>query len=521
MKKLDQKNKSGFARSAGILLPVSSLPSPYGIGSFGKAAFRWVDFLRDSGQSFWQILPLSPLGYGDSPYSSFSAFAGNPYFIDLDILYYEGLLSRKDFANIKWGNSSKRVDYEAVYANRENVLRKAFAKFKDDAALDDFAKQNPWVGDFGLYMSVKASQGGRPWTEWDEPLRLGQLEAVSWIREGLAEDIRYHIFAQYQFMKQWQVLHEYANAKGVQIIGDIPFYVSMDSVDVWSDKGSFLIDRNGLPTEVAGCPPDNFSEDGQLWGNPLYDWDAMGQTGYKWWIRRLKSSFELCDALRIDHFRGLESYFAIPYGEPTAKDGVWKPGPGKDFISALKRALPGRHIIAEDLGFLTDEVRQLLEFSGYPGMKLLQFAFDSRVSEDYRPFTYSANTVVYPGTHDNDTLSGWCKTAPRESIQKAMDYIGIKSRGGLPRSMIRLTMQAVSDLSIIPMQDWLELGSEARMNTPSTLGGNNWRWRLEAKALNSRLSDSIAEMTALYGRVPSKANAKNNNINNSNIDETM
>ena len=490
-----------FPRSAGILLHVSSLPSPYGVGSFGKAARQWVDFLREAGQSFWQILPLGPTGLGDSPYQSFSAFAGNPYFIDLDTLCEEGLLDPPDFASLRWGASGNRVDYGAVSRSRESVLRKAFARFSDQSALDGFAALNPWFADYGLYMAIKAARK-RSWMEWGEPLRLRLPEPMAQAQSQMAEDIRYHAFVQYQFQRQWQALRAYANAKGIRIIGDIPIYVSLDSADVWANPVFFQLDENARPTEVAGCPPDSFSKYGQLWGNPLYDWASMAKTGYLWWLRRLESSFALYDVLRIDHFRGLESYYAIPYGDTTAKNGHWEPGPGMGFIHAVQQALPEARIIAEDLGFLTPEVRQLLAGSGYPGMKVLQFAFDSREAGGYSPHTYEAHSVVYTGTHDNDTAGGWAKTAPDESVRLAMEYMGIASKSRLPRAMIHLAMQCKSDLAVIPMQDWLGLGSGARMNTPSTVCGNNWRWRLREDALNSRLAGEIARMTVLFERDP-------------------
>lgn len=504
-----ERDRALFERSAGILLHVSSLPSSYGIGSLGEAARMWVDFLHEAGQSFWQILPLGPTIYGDSPYSSPSAFAGNPYFIDLDVLCEEGLLERSEYSDIKWCRSEKRVDYDLIGRHRGSVLRKAFARFKDESALDGFVKQNPWAEDYGLYMAITTTQKQSSWTEWDEPVRTRRSDAISVKRKELEDDVRYHIFVQYQFRRQWDALHDYADSKGVGIIGDIPIYVALDSADVWSSPALFQLDKDSIPTEVSGCPPDSFSADGQVWNTPLYDWETMAKTRYEWWIYRLKHSFELYDVLRIDHFRGLESYFAIPYGAKTAKGGRWKKGPDTDFIDAVKRALPDKRVIAEDLGYLTEDVRKLLTFSGYPSMKLLQFAFDSRVTDsDYRPFTYGSNSVVYPGVHDNDTLKGWTKTASRASIQKAMEYIGIRRVDELPLAMIRLAMQCNSCLAVILMQDWLELGSDARFNTPSTVGGTNWRWRLDKNALTENLAASISKITSLYGRAPYEEGAE-------------
>jgi len=495
-----KKSKFWAKRSAGILLPVSCLPSKYGIGSFGSAARKWVDFLYDAGQSYWQILPLSPTGYGDSPYQSFSAYAGNPYFIELDDLCERGLLDKSDYAAIKWSTSETRVDYARLYRYRELVLRKAFSRFDDNAALDDFIKRNEWMRDYALYMVIKASQGNRPWSQWDGPLRLREQDVIDKIKNEQAEDIRYHAFVQYQFDRQWKSLRTYAKEKGIKIIGDIPIYVSMDSADVWADPGMFQLDENYTPVEVSGCPPDSFSKDGQLWGNPLYDWEKMSETGYLWWIKRLRKNFELYDVVRLDHFRGLESYFAIPFGDKTAKRGVWKPGPGKGFIDAVRSDIKDAKIIAEDLGYLTDEVYKLLKYSKYPGMKLIQYAFDDREAGDYLPHNYKVNSIVYPGTHDNDTLKSWVRTAPKICVRDAMSYTGVRYKKDLPNAMIRLTLQSVSSLAVIPMQDWLGLDGNARMNTPSTVGGNNWCWRMRKESINKKLAERIANITSLFGR---------------------
>jgi len=496
-------DKQLFKRSAGILLPVASLPSPYGIGSFGKAARDWVDFLSEAGQSFWQILPLVPAGYGNSPYKSQSAFAGYPSLIDLDVLREEGLIEEKDCKDVNWDHTKKRVDYEKVDSHREKALRKAYERFHDHTPLDDFVKNNFWAEDYGMYMAIKASQGGREWMDWDKPLRTRKPKALAEVKNRLSEEIRYYIFVQYIFAGQWKALRTYANSKGVEIIGDIPIYVALDSADVWSNQKLFRLDKNSLPPEVSGCPPDSFTEDGQLWGNPLYDWGYIAKTGFKWWNERLRHSFGLYDVVRIDHFRGFEGYYSIPYGAETAKEGKWKPGPGKAFIDAVKKALPGKRIIAEDLGVRTEGVVELVDYSGFPNMKLLQFAFDSRAGKDKDdlPLSYKRNTVVYPGTHDNDTLTGWCETAPYPAVKKAMAYTGVKRPADLPPEMIRLAYECDSILAVIPMQDWLGLGSEARLNTPGSIGGSNWRWRLEERAAGDRLAASIYEMTSLYGRI--------------------
>jgi 4-alpha-glucanotransferase len=482
------------------------LPSPYGIGNLGEDARRWVDFLHDAGQSYWQILPLTPTGDGDSPYQSFSAFAGNRFFIDFDTLREEGLLKREEYDSLPWGRSDKLVDYKAVYQGREPVLRRAFSRFHDETKLEGFISRNPWFDCYSLYMVIKAAQKHKPWMDWEKPLRNREPDAIGRIKAEYEEEIRFHAFVQYQFDKQWVALRAYANSKGVQIIGDIPIYVSLDSSDVWENHELFQLDGNNLPIEISGCPPDYFSKDGQLWGNPLYCWDAMARTEYKWWTQRLRKSFDLFDVLRLDHFRGLESYFAIPYGSKSAQGGAWKPGPGREFIDVVERTVHGASIIAEDLGFMTDEVRELLEYSTYPGMKVVQYAFDENDEGDNIPYNYDVNSVVYTGTHDNDTVKGWARGAKQSVFREAMDYLGVRRRGDVPLGMIRLALQSTPNLAVIPMQDWLGLGSEARLNTPSTVGGTNWRWRLGKGAVNSRLAEKISKMTHIYGR--HKANSE-------------
>jgi len=503
-----KQSRHGFPRSAGVLLPVSSLPSPYGIGNFGAEARKWVDFLHEAGQRYWQILPLSPTGPADSPYQSFSAFAGNPYFIDFDTLADDGLLEKADFAGLRWGRSADKVDYGAQYLNREPVLRKAFSRFRDDSALDEFIDRSHWFESYALFMVIKASHKLHPWMDWDEPLRTRQPEALKQVETEYADDIRYHAFVQYQFDLQWGALRAYAAGKGVEIIGDIPIYVSLDSADVWENHELFQLDENNVPKEVSGCPPDYFSEAGQIWGNPLYDWEHIAKTGYRWWIRRLKRNFDWFDVLRLDHFRGLESYFAIPYGATSAKDGHWRPGPGTAFIDVVDSTVHEASIIAEDLGFQTDEVKQLLEYSTYPGMKIVQYAFDERDAGDNIPYSYEENMVIYPGTHDNDTVKGWCQSAPRSFIRTAKSYLGLRRKRDLPYGMIRQAFQSRSNLAVIMMQDWLKLGNSARLNTPSTVGGNNWRWRLRKNALTGKLAGEMASMTAMYGRDAAQAGKK-------------
>ncbi len=490
-----------LTRSAGILLPVSSLPSKYGIGTFGKAAYKWVDFLARAKQKYWQVLPLGPTSYGDSPYQSFSAFAGNPYFVDLELLCEDGLLKKSRCKKVHWGESKTRVDYAAVYQSREKLLRRAFANFTDQKALESFRRRNKaWVEDYALYMAVKARMGGKAWNEWDEEIRMRRPEALKQWREQCREDMEYHIFVQYLFFDQWKKLKKYANKKGVQIIGDAPIYVSMDSADVWANPELFQLDENNVPTEVAGCPPDAFSADGQLWGNPLYRWDEMVKDGFSWWLKRLKANLTTVDVLRIDHFRGLESYYAIPYGDTTARNGRWKKGPGKAFVDAINKEFGGAAIIAEDLGYLTPAVKRLLKASGYPGMKVLEFAFDSREESDYLPHNYPRNCVVYTGTHDNDTVRGWFSTAAKEDVAMSLKYMGLPDDRDGNWGFIRCAMSSVADLAVVPMQDYLDLGSEARINTPSTLGGGNWCWRMTKGQADPALAEKIAELTELYGR---------------------
>lgn len=488
-------------RASGILMPVFSLPSPYGIGTFGKAAYDWVDFLARAKQTYWQVLPLGPTSYGDSPYQSFSAFAGNPYFIDPDLLVAAGLLSAKECAAAACGSDTK-VDYAALYETRFALLQQAFDRFTDDAALTAFwHRHKSWLDDYALYTAIKAANGQHSWAEWPDDVRLRRPDALAKARRTLLREQRFCVFLQYLFFTQWDALKTYAAAKGVHIIGDMPIYVAMDSADVWANSEIFQLDANKQPTEVSGCPPDGFSADGQLWGNPLYRWDVLAQNGYDWWMRRLAASFELFDTVRIDHFRGLESYYAIPHGAPNARNGRWRKGPGLDFIRAIRKQFRGRQIIAEDLGFLTPSVRQLLRRSGYPGMKVLQFAFDTREESDYLPHNYQKNCVVYTGTHDNDTMLGWLQTARRADVRFARRYLDIHHRDDEQWAFIRAAIASVADLAVIPMQDYLGLGGEARINTPSTLGGN-WVWRMAPGSASDALAARIAGLCSLFGRAP-------------------
>ena len=490
-------------RSCGILMPISSLPSPHGIGTLGAEARKFVDFLADAGQSWWQILPVGPTSYGDSPYQSFSAYAGNPYFVDLDLLCEDGLLTPAEVNSVNWGTDPAKVDYSAIYNSRFPLLHLAMERGweRDADKVAAFSEENAsWLPDYALFMAVKRHFGMQSWTEWpDEDIRLRRPEAVARYQEELADDIRLFTYIQYLFFRQWEDLRSYAHEKGIGIIGDLPIYVAMDSADVWADPRAFQLDERNVPAEVAGVPPDYFTADGQLWGNPLYDWDAMKADGYTWWIRRIAGASRLYDILRIDHFRGLESYWAVPYGETTAKIGRWVKGPGMDLIGVLTEKFPNIQFIAEDLGYLTPEVRQLLEDSGLPGMKVLEFAFDSREAANYLPHTYPRNCVCYAGTHDNSTLMGWKNDAAPSDIAAAREYLGLNEEEGFHWGILRGGQSSVADLFVAQMQDYLGLGSEARMNTPGILGGN-WQWRMLPGQITEDLTKRIARMTSLYGR---------------------
>lgn len=489
-------------RRSGVLMPVSSLPSRFGIGGFSKEAYDFVDFLAASGQSLWQILPLGPTGYGDSPYQSFSTFAGSPYYISLDALIEEGLLTEEECSSVDFGNDTKRVDYEKIYYTRFELLRKAFerANRSDDADYSAFVKENElWLKDYAMYMAVKDSLGGVSWIEWDEEIRLRKPKAMKKYEKELADDIAFYSYQQYLFSKHWRALKEYANKKGIQIVGDIPIYVAFDSADTWAKPELFQLDQKNVPTAVAGCPPDAFSATGQLWGNPLYRWDYHEETGFAWWMQRLAHCFDIYDIVRIDHFRGFDEYWAVPYGDETAENGEWKPGPGYKLFEVMKKTLGNRAVIAEDLGFLTPSVLKLVKKTGYPGMKILQFAFDATGESDYLPHKYPNNCVVYTGTHDNDTVNGWLATLNKKDLAFVKKYVNAKRTPELCETLIRTALGSVADTAIIPMQDYLGLGGEARINTPSTLGGN-WEWRMEKDACTEELSKHMLELARIYGR---------------------
>ncbi len=503
-------------RACGVLLPISALPSKYGIGCFSKEAYDFVDFLKAAGQSYWQLLPLGQTGYGDSPYQSFSTFAGNPYFIDLEKLIEAGYISTAEAGRAKLGSNPNYIDYEKEYEHRYPLLQKAYANSpyalnpagkwagkEFDAqrkAFESFICENEdWLADYALYSAVKKKFKNVSYIEWDADIRLRKPAAMKKYRAELADEIRFWEFTQFEFMSQWMALKAYANQNGISIIGDVPIYVAFDSADTWSRPELYELDSKGYPTVVAGCPPDAFSATGQLWGNPIYRWDYHRKTGYEWWIRRVAHQFKLVDVLRIDHFRGFDEYYAIPYGDKTAEFGEWRPGPGYELFEVMKAKLGKQRIIAEDLGFLTPSVLKLVKKTGYPGMKVLQFAFDSGEESDYLPHNYGTNSVVYTGTHDNQTTRGWYERASRADRSFAKRYVGIRTNRNIAWEFIRVALMSVAATAIIPMQDYLNLGDEARMNTPSTLGGN-WQWRMSREDMNPELAALMKSYAKMYGR---------------------
>ena len=492
-------------------MPIYSLPSPYGMGTMGEAAYTFIDFLHKAGQSCWQVLPVGQTGYGDSPYQSFSSFAGNPYFIDLDLLCAEGLLQEEEYRDLNWGSDPERVDYGLQYSTRYPVLRKACRRLlgRNSRDFSTFCEENgDWLEDYALYMALKAKNDSKCWLDWPEGERLRHPQALDRARVELKEDLDFWRGVQYLFFRQWGAMKDYANDKGITIIGDVPIYVAGDSADVWANPEQFQLDEEGRPTEVAGCPPDGFSADGQLWGNPLFDWERMKKEGYRWWLRRIDFQFKLYDTLRIDHFRGFDAYYAIPYGEKTARNGRWRPGPGIDFFNTVNRTLGERDIIAEDLGFLTKSVGKLLADTGYPGMKILEFAFDSRdKGSSYLPHTYGPHCVVYPGTHDNDTIMGWMENAPEKDVAFAKEYLRLTEQEGWSWGMMRGAWASPADLAIVQLQDVLGLGAEARMNTPSTLGGN-WQWRAKVGVLTPQLARKLRREMQTYQRMPRRRRKK-------------
>lgn len=495
-------------RAAGILLSVSSLPSRYGIGCFSESAYDFVDWLSGAGQRYWQILPLGPTGYGDSPYQSFSTFAGNPYFISLEALIKEGVLTKKECASADFGSDPEQIDYERLYKNRYPLLRKAYERsaISENPEYRQFLSENNWwLSDYALFMAVKDRFGGKPFTEWAEDIRLRWGNALDYYRRELYFDIEFQQYLQFTFYKQWKALKAYANSRGVRIIGDIPIYVAMDSADTWSHPELFQFGQDNVPVAVAGCPPDRFSDTGQLWGNPLYRWEYHQSTGFQWWIRRLEHCFRLYDVVRIDHFRGFDEYYSIPYGAESAVDGHWEKGPGMQLFSRMREVLGDRQVIAEDLGLITDSVRRLVRETGFPGMKVLEFAFDAGdddSSGEYLPHNYTENCVAYTGTHDNDTLVGWFGSASKADRKMARDYLcdHYTPDDLLYKSFIAAVMRSRAGLCVIPLQDYMGLDNGARMNLPSTVG-ENWKWRLKPGELTDALKKEVHTVTARYGRL--------------------
>lgn len=492
-------------RASGILLPVASLPSKYGIGCFSKEAYAFIDKLVEAGQSYWQILPLSPTSYGDSPYQSFSSFAGNPYFIDPEALVEEGLLTQEECEDFDFGSNPVQIDYEKQYRQRFRLLRLAYerSRIAENPEFSCFAAENAdWLEDYALFMAVKERFDGAAWNEWAEDIRKRWSFAMDYYRRECYFDIEFYKYLQFLFFGQWMKLKRYANEKGIRIIGDIPIYVAFDSSDAWANPEMFQFDGEYLPTAVAGCPPDSFSATGQLWGNPLYRWEYHRQSGYRWWRRRMERCFILYDVVRIDHFRGFDEYYSIPYGDETAEFGHWEKGPGMELFRALRAGLGEKEIIAEDLGFLTESVEQLLEDSGYPGMKVLEFAFDPREKSDYLPHTYDKNCVVYTGTHDNETLVQWYKGLDEESRAFAEEYMNNAATPDKEKywDFVRMAMMSVADTCVIPLQDYLGLDKEARINKPSTLGGN-WLWRMTEEMLTDEVIEKIYRLTEISARL--------------------
>jgi len=487
-------------RSSGIILPIFSLPSPHGIGTLGQAAHDFAAFLAAAGQRYWQILPIGPTGYGDSPYQSFSSFAGSPYFIDLDTLAEQGLLTRAEIEGADWGADCRRVDYGKVYENRFPLLQKAFERFAEQEKVDAFFACRPRAFDYALFMALKDHFANAPWTMWpDADIRLRKPKAVRAYAEMLLNRVRFYGFLQYLFFEQWRELRNCLRRLGIGVIGDLPIYVPLDSADVWANREVFQLDGEGNPLMVAGVPPDAFSGDGQLWGNPLYDWDYLQKTGYAWWMERAAAAAGLFDVVRLDHFRGFCDYYAVPFGAQNAKEGTWKPGPGKAFIDRLKQTFPGTGFIAEDLGFLTPEVHELREYAGFMGMKVLQFAFDAKGDSDYLPHKYPRNCACYTGTHDNTTALAWfSQISPRDRYFAAR-YLGLSEEEGVHWGLIRGGMGSVADLFVAQMQDYLGLGDEGRVNRPGEREGN-WQFRIESNALTPELSTRILDMTKMFGR---------------------
>lgn len=500
---MNEKKDRALKRGAGLLLPISSLPSPYGIGTLGKEAYKFVDYLVEAGQKYWQVLPVGPTSYGDSPYQSFSAFAGNPYFIDLDYLVEEGLITKAQIKKFPWGDNAEYIDYATVYGSRFQILRMAFnnSTYAETKEYAQFEKDNEyWLDDYSLYMAVKFKFDNQEWSKWDYDIKARQPEAIDRYKEELKDDIAFWKFCQFKFFEQWNKLHVYANESGIEIIGDIPIYVAMDSADVWAHKDLFELDEDFEQINVAGVPPDAFSEDGQLWGNPLYNWNRMEECDFEWWKQRMASNSKIYDYIRIDHFIGVVNYYSIEAGCENAKEGVWRQGPGKKLTDAIDSAIGDAKIIAEDLGIVSPAVRELLAETGYPGMNIIEFAFDGGPTNSHLPHNYKPNSLVYGGTHDNETVVGYFSSRSAADLKYAYKYLGVTKKSEIPAAVLRAAYASVAAIAIFQVQDILELGNEARMNTPSTVG-DNWKWRMLKGSLTKKKAKELKELAEFYARL--------------------
>lgn len=496
------KKQDRLKRSSGILLPIFSLPNRYGIGSFGESAYRFIDFLESAKQHYWQVLPLGPTSVGDSPYQSFSAYAGNPYFIDLDMLVKDKLLSASDLEVAVDYSTDNNINYEWLYKTRYKLLYNAYKEFLNiyDTSFIAFCNDNSfWLDDYSLFMAIKIQHGNVEWQKFPEKYRFRNREKLNEFSLKNKELIDFHKFCQYKFYKQWEALKAYANAKDIEIIGDIPIYVAMDSADVWANPKQFKLDENYAPSVVSGVPPDNFSKTGQLWGNPIYDWDYMQRDNFKWWKDRMYYSAKMFDLIRIDHFIGLIRYYEIPFGSKTAENGIYRDAPAESIIDAIISSIGDKKIIVEDLGVITDRVIMVRDNAGFPGMKIAQFGFFGNPNSRDLPTNYEYNTVAYSGTHDNDTLLGFFNSASQTVVDFAKSFLGVDSNLKLCEATIRTLFESVADTVIIQMQDWLELDSYARINFPSTVG-QNWKWRLYDNDITSELASKIADITTIYNR---------------------
>lgn len=502
---MNVQKKQNLERGAGILLPISALPSNYGIGTLGDESYRFVDFLTRVKCMYWQVLPVGPTSYGDSPYQSFSAFAGNPYFIDLDYLVKEGLLKQEEITEYEWHKEEDMIDYARIYEQRFLVLKKAYQRsnHKNSEQFLSFCKNNKyWLDDYCLYMAIKGHFDSHEWALWDDDIRNREKEAIDRYAKLLEDEVNFWMFCQFKFRQQWDRLKAYANSKKIQIVGDIPLYVASDSSDVWVHGRLFELDERKNPINVAGVPPDAFSSDGQRWGNPLYCWDAMEEDNFTWWRERMKMSASLYDIIRIDHFIGIVNYYSIPVECPTAVKGCWRIGPGKKLTDVIKESIGEAKIIAEDLGVLTQNVKDLIAETGYPGMRILGFGLEGPGDHEYLPHNYKdTNIVAYSGTHDNETLVGYLKNKTNQQLQFTYRYFDVKSRKGLPSAIIRALYASIADVVVVQMQDLLELDNKARMNHPSTIGCN-WKWRLKKSHYSEINEDKLAEIAALFARAP-------------------